>query len=311
MELVLGVEAVINTLILAASLGVLWLGGDELALIGLIVATQACLSAGQPGAAGAQPAAGAAAAARTGHLAAAAAPATALLSASRWAMCCSSGWTFCCSASWPGPRWWAFTARRTTWCAWRSSWSRASGGALPDAEPAAPRRRRTMRGWQALDCALACSLCCPRRRSALAWRRSDAADLWRDYGFGGGLPISIWTIAALSARGVRDHPADDRASIARQRCGSVRVHLASDRVAAAAAHAAAGRGGAALAVLTAGGAGRRLGLFLLWRARLAAAGIGWLVLAASAAGGRHRAAAGALARAGLLAGLASMVRSSG
>ena len=41
MELVMGVEVVINTLILLFSLGVLWLGGDELALIAVIIATQA------------------------------------------------------------------------------------------------------------------------------------------------------------------------------------------------------------------------------------------------------------------------------
>ncbi|MEJ5248679.1 MAG: oligosaccharide flippase family protein [Caldilinea sp.] len=41
MELVMGVEVTINTLILLISLGVLWLGGDELALIGVIIVTQA------------------------------------------------------------------------------------------------------------------------------------------------------------------------------------------------------------------------------------------------------------------------------
>ncbi len=41
MELVMGVEVAINTLILLVSLGVLWLGGDELALIAVIIATQA------------------------------------------------------------------------------------------------------------------------------------------------------------------------------------------------------------------------------------------------------------------------------
>lgn len=41
MELVMGVEVVINTLILLLSLGVLGLGGDELALIAVIIATQA------------------------------------------------------------------------------------------------------------------------------------------------------------------------------------------------------------------------------------------------------------------------------
>jgi len=41
MELVMGVEVVINTLILAVSLGALWSGGDELALIAVIIVTQA------------------------------------------------------------------------------------------------------------------------------------------------------------------------------------------------------------------------------------------------------------------------------
>ncbi|MCS6826245.1 MAG: oligosaccharide flippase family protein, partial [Caldilinea sp.] len=41
MELVMGVEVTINTLILLISLGVLWLGGDELALIGVLIITQA------------------------------------------------------------------------------------------------------------------------------------------------------------------------------------------------------------------------------------------------------------------------------
>jgi len=41
MELVMGVEVTINTLILLFSLGVLWTGGDELALIAVIIATQA------------------------------------------------------------------------------------------------------------------------------------------------------------------------------------------------------------------------------------------------------------------------------
>ncbi|MFM7174434.1 MAG: oligosaccharide flippase family protein, partial [Caldilinea sp.] len=41
MELVMGVEIAINTLILAASIGVLWAGGDELALIAVIIGTQA------------------------------------------------------------------------------------------------------------------------------------------------------------------------------------------------------------------------------------------------------------------------------
>ena len=45
MELVMGVEVVINTLILLFSLGVLWLGGDELALIAVIIATQAISAA--------------------------------------------------------------------------------------------------------------------------------------------------------------------------------------------------------------------------------------------------------------------------
>lgn len=45
MELVMGVEVAINTLILLFSLGVLWLGGDELALIAVMIATQA-ISAG-------------------------------------------------------------------------------------------------------------------------------------------------------------------------------------------------------------------------------------------------------------------------
>jgi len=41
MELVMGVEVTINTLILLISLAVLWLGGEELALIAVIIATQA------------------------------------------------------------------------------------------------------------------------------------------------------------------------------------------------------------------------------------------------------------------------------
>ncbi|MFO7630943.1 MAG: flippase [Caldilinea sp.] len=41
MELVMGVEVTINTLILLVSLGVLWMGGDELALIAVIIVTQA------------------------------------------------------------------------------------------------------------------------------------------------------------------------------------------------------------------------------------------------------------------------------
>lgn len=45
MELVMGVEVVINTLILLISLGVLWMGGDELALIAVIIATQAISAA--------------------------------------------------------------------------------------------------------------------------------------------------------------------------------------------------------------------------------------------------------------------------
>lgn len=45
MELVMSVEVLINTLILLFSLGVLWIGGDELALIAVIIVTQA-LSAG-------------------------------------------------------------------------------------------------------------------------------------------------------------------------------------------------------------------------------------------------------------------------
>lgn len=40
MELVMGVEIAINTLILAASIGVLWAGGDELALIAVMIGTQ-------------------------------------------------------------------------------------------------------------------------------------------------------------------------------------------------------------------------------------------------------------------------------
>lgn len=40
MELVMGVEVTINTLILLISLGALWLGGDELTLIGVIIVTQ-------------------------------------------------------------------------------------------------------------------------------------------------------------------------------------------------------------------------------------------------------------------------------
>lgn len=46
MELVMGVEVVINTLILLLSLGVLGLGGDELALIAVIIVTQAISAAG-------------------------------------------------------------------------------------------------------------------------------------------------------------------------------------------------------------------------------------------------------------------------
>ncbi len=45
MELVMGVEVAINTLILLISLGVLWQGGDELALIAVIIATQAVSAA--------------------------------------------------------------------------------------------------------------------------------------------------------------------------------------------------------------------------------------------------------------------------
>ncbi|HAJ35017.1 MAG TPA: hypothetical protein DCL15_04930, partial [Chloroflexi bacterium] len=46
MELVMGVEVTINTLILLLSLGVLGLGGDELALIAVIIVTQAISAAG-------------------------------------------------------------------------------------------------------------------------------------------------------------------------------------------------------------------------------------------------------------------------
>lgn len=41
MELVMGVEVAINTLILLVSLGALWMGGDELVLIAVIIVTQA------------------------------------------------------------------------------------------------------------------------------------------------------------------------------------------------------------------------------------------------------------------------------
>lgn len=41
MELIMGVEVLINTLILIFSIGVLWSGGDELALIAVIIVTQA------------------------------------------------------------------------------------------------------------------------------------------------------------------------------------------------------------------------------------------------------------------------------
>ncbi|MBW7881122.1 MAG: flippase [Caldilineaceae bacterium] len=41
MELVMGVEVFINTLILALSIGMLWMGGDEVTLIGVVVVTQA------------------------------------------------------------------------------------------------------------------------------------------------------------------------------------------------------------------------------------------------------------------------------
>lgn len=44
MELVMGVEVTINTLILLISLGVLWFGGSELALIGVLIVTQAISS---------------------------------------------------------------------------------------------------------------------------------------------------------------------------------------------------------------------------------------------------------------------------
>jgi O-antigen/teichoic acid export membrane protein len=45
MELVMGVEVTINTLILLISLGVLWWGGNELALIAVIIVTQALSAA--------------------------------------------------------------------------------------------------------------------------------------------------------------------------------------------------------------------------------------------------------------------------
>ncbi|MEZ4611074.1 MAG: oligosaccharide flippase family protein [Caldilineaceae bacterium] len=119
MELVMGVEAVINTLIMTASIAVLLAGGGVTLLIGVLVVTQAIsallclwlvrrqqLLAALPTRPSICAGSGRSCARSTG---------------SPWPTCCSTGWTSSCSTS--SPRIWspASTASPTAWCAWASS----------------------------------------------------------------------------------------------------------------------------------------------------------------------------------------------